>query len=147
MAGHDDTVGYRGDAWTEEDRAAVCDRVRSAARLPGVEPEESNGHIGFAVRGRRFAWLLVDHHGDGRLALCVKAPAGEQDALLGNSSGRYFIPSYLGSKGWVGVDLAPGASPDWDEVVLLLEQGWRISASKTAVAGLDRTRGRGKTSQ
>lgn len=86
-------------------------RVRSAARLPGVEVEETHGHLGFTVRGKRFAWLLADHHGDGRLALVLKAAPGEQEALVGDRAG-YFIPSYLGSKGWVGIDLA--ASPEAD---------------------------------
>lgn len=141
------TIGLVGDdTWTGEDRVAVRDRVRRAARYPGVESEESNGHTGFAVRGRRFAWLLVDHRGDGRLARCVKAPPGEQGALVARGGG-YFVPSHLGSKGWVGVDLAPGAGADWDEVSALLEQAWRTVASERAVAALDGTRGDRATSR
>ncbi len=68
----------------------VSQRVGTLARLPGVELEEANGHTGFSVRGKRFAWLQVDHHhDDGRLALCVKAPPGEQESLVGQS-GCYF---------------------------------------------------------
>lgn len=138
MVKSDDISGTRSPAWTEEDHAAVRGRVRAAVWFPGVEVEDSHGHLGFVVRGRRFAWLLVDHHGDGRLALALKAPPGEQEALTGSRRG-YFIPSYLGSRGWIGVDLAPSAAPDWDEIPALLEQAWRMTASKTAIAEWDRT--------
>lgn len=73
MTSSDRTSGARSTGWTEQDHAAVRDRVRSAARLPGVDVEESHSHLGFTVRGRRFGWLLVDHHGDGRLALVLRA--------------------------------------------------------------------------
>jgi hypothetical protein len=126
--------------WTDADRAEASERVRQAAELPGVEPEEANGHIGYAVRGRKFAWFQVDHHDDGRLTLCVKTPPGEQQSLIARGGG-YFSPAYLGSKGWVGIDLAPRARPDWDEVGFLLEQAWRMTAPKRAVAGLDQRRG------
>jgi hypothetical protein len=124
-----------GTSWSAEDRDAVYARAGAATGLPGVEVTEANGHTGFSVRGTRFAWLLVDHHEDGRLALCVKAPPGEQETLVGQG-GCYFVPAYLGSKGWVGIDVAPGAAADWDEVSTLVEQAWRMCAPKRLVAEL-----------
>lgn len=115
------------------------DRARTVAGLPGVELDEANGHTGFSVRGRRFAWLLVDHHDDGRLAVCVKAPPGEQEALVGRG-GCFFVPAYLGSKGWVGVDVAPEVGADWAEVSALVEQGWRMCAPKRLVAEPEQAR-------
>ncbi len=120
--------------WTEEDRQAVTARVHSLTDLPGVDREEVNGHTAYAVAGRRFAWLEVDHQGDGRLALVVKAPAGEQQALLGTAP-CFFRPAYLGARGWIGVDLAPAAGADWDEVATLLDQAWRTTAPKRLTAG------------
>ncbi|MGY1814547.1 MmcQ/YjbR family DNA-binding protein [Blastococcus sp. SYSU D00820] len=122
--------------WTDEERAAVQARVRALAHLPGVEAEETAGHTGFAVRGRRFAWLQVDHHGDGRLALVVKAPPEEGRALLA-SRPCWFVPAYLGSRGWVGVDLSPGSGADWDEVAEVLDQAWRGVAPKRLRAERD----------
>lgn len=107
------------------------------ARLPGVSAEDSHGHTGYFLRGKRFAWLLVDHHGDGRLALWVKAPLGEQEALVSADGDRYFVPPYVGPKGWVGVNLDEAAAPDWDEVAAMLEQAWRMSATKRAIAAYD----------
>lgn len=125
-----------GSAWSEEDRDAVWARVRALGSLPGVVLDDENAHTGFSVRGKRFAWLLVDHHDDGRLALCVKAPLEEQQAFL-ETGGCYFVPAYLGSKGWIGIDLDPQAAADWDEVAMLFEQAWRMVAPNRLIAELN----------
>jgi hypothetical protein len=49
-------------------------------------------------------------------------------------------PPYLGPRGWVGVNLDDPSQPDWAEVGGLLEQAWRMTAKKTAVAAYDATR-------
>nr|WP_239522343.1 MmcQ/YjbR family DNA-binding protein [Geodermatophilus sabuli] len=108
--------------------------MRVLTDRPGVDREEANGHTGYAVAGRRFAWLQVDHHGDGRLALVVKAPPGEQEALLGTAP-CYSRPGHLGARGWLGVDLSPAAGADWDEVAALLDQAWRTTAPERLTAG------------
>ena len=128
--------------WTEPDRVEVRERlVAIVADLPGVTVEDGYGHTGFLLRGRPIAWLLVDHHGDGRLALTVKAPPGEQESLVGTDPDRYFRPAYTGASGWVGVLLDPASRADWDEVAGLLEQAWRMSAGKRAVTVYDAARG------
>ncbi|HTY73491.1 MAG TPA: MmcQ/YjbR family DNA-binding protein [Actinomycetes bacterium] len=127
--------------WTEADCLDVRKRLVSALEaLPETAHEDSHGHTGLLCRGKRFAWLTVDHHGDGRLALWVKAPPGEQAALVGGDPVRYFVPPYVGPSGWVGVLLDPGSDPDWDEVAALVEQGWRMSATKRAIAAYDAAR-------
>jgi hypothetical protein len=128
-------------AWDEADRVRARARLGElTAELPGVEMQDEHGHTGFLLGGKRFAWLLVDHHGDGRLALWVKAPPGEQAALVGGDPKRYFVPAYLGPRGWVGVNLDDASTPDWDEVAALLETGWRMSAGKRAVAAFEAAR-------
>ena len=124
--------------WTDADRAAVRDRVTAVlAEFGDVEVADAHGHTGFLCRGKRFAWLLADHHGDGRLALWLKAPPGEQQALVSADARRYFVPPYLGPKGWVGVNVDPGSDPDWEEIRGLVEQAWRVTAGKRAVAVYD----------
>jgi len=124
-------------SWTEADVDDIRARLAAlAATLPGAEVEDANGHTAYVVRGKRFAWLLVDHHGDERLALSVKAPPGAQEALVSSEPHRYFVPSYVGPRGWVGVDLH-AADPDWDEIAALFEQAWRLTASRRAVAAHD----------
>ncbi len=123
------------DTWTDADRERLRGRlVGLAARLPGVVVEDSFGHTGFMLKRKRLAWLLVDHHGDGRLALCVKAPRGELDALMAADPRRYFRPAYV--TGWVGVELY-AVPPDWDEIGELLEQAWRMLSGKRAIAAYD----------
>lgn len=73
------------------------------AALPGVTVEDGR-HVGLSVRGKRFAWLLDDHHGDGRLAFTCKALPGMNTELADRLPARYFLPSYTGSRGWVGCD-------------------------------------------
>ena len=86
-------------------------------------------HIKFEVRRKTFAYYLADHHGDGRIALNVKPAPGGQDLLMRIDPGRFFLPAYLGAKGWIGlrVDLP---DIDWDEVEQLLLDSYCLVAPK-----------------
>jgi hypothetical protein len=113
--------------------AEVCDGLPEVAQRPGGE---HGRHIGYLVRKKTFAYFTDDHHGDGRLALSVKAPPGEQEALVGADPERFFVPSYLGPRGWVGLYL--DREPlDWDEVAELLTEAYRMTAPKRLTALLD----------
>jgi len=102
--------------------------------LPEVE-ETGEQHAKFAVRGRTVAYYLDDHHGDGRVALNVKAPPGAQGDLVARDPNRYHVPSYLGAKGWVGLWL--DGEVDWDEVEELVRDSYRLVAPKRLAASLD----------
>jgi hypothetical protein len=92
-----------------DSRLATRSRViELCAGLPEVTVEEGR-HVGFSVRGKRFAWLLDDHHGDGRLAFSCKAPPGQNTALAERHPERFFLPSYVASRGWIGA--ATGCGP------------------------------------
>ena len=122
------------------DADTALGRVRDlVGRFPEAElqPTSPYGHTGFAVRGRKFAWLTVDHHDDGRLALWVKSTHEEQAALVEADPARYFVPPYEGPNGWVGVLLDPASDPDWGRVAELLEAAWRSRAPKRALAAYD----------
>lgn len=129
-------------AWNQADAVRVGARCNElVAPLPQTVVEDAYGHTSYLLGKKRYAWLLVDHHGDGRLALWVKAPKGEQDALVGADANRYFVPPYLGPSGWVGVQLDDASDPDWDEVATLLEQAWRMNAGKRLLATYDAEHG------
>ncbi len=98
------------------------------ATLPEVAAE-GDRHIGFAVRGRRFAWYLDDHHGDGRIALVCKAGPGMTEGLAASEPARFFVPAYVGARGWVGLRLDVG-EVDWDEVRDLVSDAYRLVAPK-----------------
>lgn len=102
-----------GTGWTDADREQLEHRLAElVVALPATEVVRAHGHTSYSVRRKRFGWLLVDHHGDGRLGLCVKAPPGEQEALMSGDAQRYFVPAYLGARGWVGAALDPASRPD-----------------------------------
>jgi predicted DNA-binding protein (MmcQ/YjbR family) len=108
-------------------------RVRAiATALPEATAREQQ-HIKFEVRGKSFAYYLEDHHGDGRVAINVKAAPGQQQALIGAYPKRFFMPAYLGPKGWLGLYLDTG-DIDWDEVTELISASYRMIAPKRLAA-------------
>jgi predicted DNA-binding protein (MmcQ/YjbR family) len=104
--------------------------------LPEAGERPSGRHAAFLVRGRTFAYFLNDHHGDGRLALHCKIPPEGRDLLLGSDPARFFVPPYLGHRGWVGVYL--DVPTDWEEVADLVADSYRLIAPKRLAALLDR---------
>src|SRR5690606_12063954 len=74
--------------------------------FPGAEEFTSHGSPTFRVRGGKvFAILAANHHGDGRLALWLKAESGAQEAWVEDDPEHYFVPLYVGKRGWIGVRL------------------------------------------
>lgn len=82
--------------------------------LPEAEERVSHGNPAFfaGTKGRMFAAHLVDHHGDGRVAVWLAAPDGAQEALVDAAPERFFVPPYVGHRGWVGVHLDGGIARD-----------------------------------
>jgi predicted DNA-binding protein (MmcQ/YjbR family) len=93
----------------------ISDVVREImASLPEVEEFVSHGSSAFRVRGKMFAAYTINHHGDGRVALNLIAPPGAQAAFAEMRPRVYFVPPYVGPKGWLGVELDQGL--DWKTV-------------------------------
>ena len=116
---------------------AALARVRAACQaLPEVEERPSHSAPTFFVRGKKsFVMFHDDHHGDGRLALWVAAAPGVQAEMVDEEPDRFFVPPYVGHRGWLGVRL--DTSPDWDEVAGICADAYRQVAPKTLVARLD----------
>ncbi|MBA2327831.1 MAG: MmcQ/YjbR family DNA-binding protein [Actinobacteria bacterium] len=104
--------------------------------LPEATEERSGRHAAFLVRNKKFAYYLDDHHGDGRLAVTTRAAPGQNTALVASDPGRFFIPSYIGSRGWVGLYLDVGPF-DWDEVDDLVVDSYLLVAPKRLAALVD----------
>jgi predicted DNA-binding protein (MmcQ/YjbR family) len=66
------------------------------------------------VRGKVCAYYTINHHGDGRVALNMVAPPGAQAAFVKMRPDVYFVPAYVGPRGWLGVELDKGLA--WSEV-------------------------------
>ena len=91
--------------------------VALCRRLPDASAERAGvDHLAFKVGGKKiFAYYTYDHHGDGMIAFLCKAPPGEQDRLVKEDPSRYFVPPYVGPRGWVGLRLDTPRI-DWREV-------------------------------
>ncbi len=92
-----------------------------------------NRHSAFLVRKKKFAYFLDDHHGDGRVAVCCRALPGENTTLARSDPVRFFIPSYIGPRGWVGLYVDRGRV-DWDEVSELVLDSYLLVAPKKLAA-------------
>lgn len=114
----------------------VIDQVRERA-LALVETDETVSHgmpcFGI-VKGKKFAYVSRDHHGDGKLALLVKISGlDEQQQLIENDPARFYRPAYFGDE-WIAIRLDLGDT-DWDSVADWLARSWRSVAPKR-LAGL-----------
>ncbi|MGI9323918.1 MAG: MmcQ/YjbR family DNA-binding protein [Pseudomonadales bacterium] len=73
--------------------------------FPEVEEVEAHGSPDFRVAGKTFATYTINHHGDGNIALWLRMPPGGQQYYVENEPDQYFVPAYVGPKGWLGVHL------------------------------------------
>jgi hypothetical protein len=134
VANWDDTaVAYPSQA----EVAAVTKRVRALClELPETSERLSHGSPTFFVREKKpFVMVLDNHHQDGRFALWVAAPPGNQELLVGADPERFFRPPYVGHRGWLGVRLDTVA--DWNEIAGIVEDAWCTVAPKRLLASLD----------
>lgn len=108
-----------------------------AMALPQAEETTSHGMPCFGIaNGKKFAWVSVDHHGDGKTALLAKIDgADEQAQLIENDPERYYRPAYFGD-GWIGIRLDLGDT-DWDAIGDWLARSWRAVAPKKLTALMD----------
>jgi hypothetical protein len=102
--------------------------------LPEVTERLSHGEPAWFIRGRTQFVTLADHHHDDRVAFWCAAPAGAQDAFVTSEPERFFIPPYVGHRGWLGVYL--DVPVHWDEVAEIVEDAYRTVAPKRLVAAL-----------
>ncbi|MGH2585390.1 MAG: MmcQ/YjbR family DNA-binding protein [Dehalococcoidia bacterium] len=105
-------------------------RVRALCLgLPETEERLSHGEPTFFVQGKRvFVMYANHHHNDGRLGLWCNAPPGVQRELIEKDSRRFFVPPYVGYRGWIGVRL--DVDPDWEEIAGIIERAYLVTAPK-----------------
>ena len=106
-----------------------------AMALPEADEIVSHGMPCFGiVKGKKFAYVSNDHHGDGRIALLVKISGiDEQAQLIETDPDRYFRPAYFGDS-WIAIRLDLGDT-DWGHIGEWLAKSWRSIAPRK-LAGL-----------
>jgi len=107
--------------------------TKIALALPEAVREYHGSHAAFLIRKKTFAYFLNDHHGDGIVAVTCKVLPGDNSVLVSASPDRFYLPAYIGPKGWVALRLDVGPV-DWDEVTELLAGSYRLVAPKRLAA-------------
>ena len=97
--------------------------------LPEATRQDSGSHAAFVVRKKTFAYFLNDHHGDGIVSIACKVLPGDNTALANAQPARFYLPAYIGPRGWVALRLDIG-EPDWGEVTELVKISYRLIAPK-----------------
>jgi hypothetical protein len=106
--------------------------------LPETSERLSHGEPTWFVRGKKTFVMYADHHHGDRLAFWCAAPDGLQEALVTSDPERFFVPPYVGHRGWLGVYLdLPAAPPDWDQIAELVVESYRRVAPRGLAARLD----------
>jgi hypothetical protein len=105
--------------------------------LPEAEEVESHGSPDFRVRGKSFATYVVNHHGDGRVALWLKADLAVQAQRVAADPKHCFVPPYVGTRGWFGLRLDQGVS--WNKVAAHVREAYERAAPPVLVAQMPRT--------
>lgn len=113
-------------------RLSSTELVERSTELPEVVLKESDSWTNITFNGKGFAWV---NHPDNRAM--IKAHHDERDALLATAPEAFEAGWSTSSTAWVRVRLE---AADPDEVLELLEEAWRMTATKRAVMAFDQAR-------
>ena len=105
-------------------------RVRAVCESFPEVTVRSGQHHAFLVRGKKFAYFLVDHHGDDRVSVECKAEKGLNATLVEGDPERFFLPAYMAHHGWIGVYVDVDRV-DWPEIEDFLTEAYRLVAPKS----------------
>ncbi len=120
------------------DAHAALDQLRViCAELPEVNERPSHHTPTFFVRDKKvLCHLWEDHHDVAGIYIWCPAQPGVQAELVDHEPDRFFVPPYVGHRGWIGVRV--DIETDWDEIAEILADAFRVAAPKTLVKQLDR---------
>jgi hypothetical protein len=78
---------------------------------------------------------MDNHHGSGHVALWCNATDEGRSVLLESDPKRFFVPPYMGPRGWVGVRLDRRLA--WKRIAAIVEESYRMTAPPKILARLD----------
>ena len=95
--------------------------------FPEAHEEPFGGHTRpcWRVRGKIFAML-----GEFEDVVTFKGAPGAQEILVGARPEMFFVPKYVGHRGWIAAR-AGHPTVDWDELAGLLYESWRMTVPKS----------------
>jgi len=102
---------------------------RLCLALPGAVEHLSHGEPTWRVRtgGPTFAMFDNHHHGAAHVSVYLASPVEVQQALVTTDPERYWVPPYVGHRGWVAIIL--DTDPDWTTVERLLRAAFERLAA------------------
>jgi len=106
--------------------------------LPEAVRKDQGSHAAFRVAKKVFAYYLNDHHGDGIVGIWCKALPGDNERLIVSNPRKFYMPAYVGPRGWVGLRL-DRPTVDWSEVTELVRLSYLQIAPKKLVRLMDQT--------
>ena len=108
--------------------AEVTGRFRAICLgFPGTSEKLSHGEPTFFTPKRVFAMFSHHHHGDHHIAVWLPAPPGVQAQLLSERPDTFYFPPYVGTSGWIGVELSQVGD---DELGTLIHESWLLILRK-----------------
>jgi uncharacterized protein YdhG (YjbR/CyaY superfamily) len=119
-----------GKGGRRKGREAQLHRVRRiCAAMPSVSEKLSHGAPTFFVEKDKgvFTMFVDNHHEDGHLAVWMPAPTGLQSALITDAPATYFKPPYVGTSGWIGIELNQIRD---DALEIHVREAWELAARK-----------------
>ena len=117
-----------------EDQIARVRRL--CATLPETTERLSHGEPTFFVRNKVFVMFANNHHNDGHIAVWLPVPPGFQEGLLETSPQVFFKPPYVGTRGWIGIELDRVSDADLE---MYIHIAWELIAPKRLRAQRDTT--------
>jgi predicted DNA-binding protein (MmcQ/YjbR family) len=113
-----------------DDVAPLARLRRICLARPWTSEKVSHGEPTFWVGGRMFAMFDNHHHGATHVGVWLAMPLGAQEALVYQDPKRFFVPPYVGKRGWVGVRL--DGRPSWKVVDKVVREAYNfIAGAKT----------------
>jgi hypothetical protein len=103
-------------------------RVRQCCSvLPGTTERLSHGEPTFFVGNKVFVMFANNHHQDGHIAVWLRVPPSFQGGLIEDSPDVFFLPPYVGKRGWVGIELERINDTD---LQMYITMAWELIAPK-----------------
>jgi len=124
----------KSHAADRKDNGTQIKRLRRLClAIPGTIEKISHGEPTFFTPRRVFAMFANNHHGDGHVAAWLPAGPGVQEAVIEEAPEIYFRPPYVGSAGWIGVELS---KVDDDQLGALVREAYQLIAAKDRTGGV-----------
>jgi len=128
-----------------KDDGTQLERLRRLClSIPGTMEKISHGEPTFFTPRRVFAMFANNHHDDGHVGVWLPAGPGVQDAVIEEAPQIFFRPPYIGSAGWIGVEMA---RIDDDRLGSLIREAFNLMVAKDRGAGLRKSSKRRRTSK